>query len=62
MAGIQQRPRRNYSINRPIGAGDRPNMASLFKQCKILEPFDDATRLRFGKMISAAVLKSAKRH
>ena len=48
-------------------SADTPNtedkgLARLLEQSEILEAFDDAIRLRFGRIISAAVLKPTKRH
>ena len=64
MARVQQQQQsdRNFSTDSPSQAGDAENLARLLDQSEIPELFDDAIRLRFGKMISAAVLKKGKRH
>ena len=64
MARVQQQQQadRNFSAGSPAQAGDAENLAHLLDQSEIPEIFDDAIRLRFGKMISAAVLKKRKRH
>jgi hypothetical protein len=50
---------RNFSADPP--AGDAGSLADLLDQSEILEAFDETIRLRFGRMISAAAAKPAKR-
>ena len=45
----------------PPDADDAETPARLLDQSEILETFDEAIRHRFGKLISAAVVRSAKR-
>jgi hypothetical protein len=52
---------RDLPADPPTGTGDAESLVRLLNQCEILEVFDEAIRLRFGQMISAAALKSAKR-
>jgi hypothetical protein len=63
MARVQQQQQsdRDFSTDSPSQAGDTENLAHLLNHGEIPELFDDAIRLRFGKMISAAVLKKRKR-
>jgi hypothetical protein len=61
MARVQQQSDRDFSADPPSNQGDAENFAHLLGQSEIPELFDDAIRLRFGKMISAAVLQQGKR-
>jgi len=45
----------------PAPADDAEIPARLLDQSEILETFDEAIRHRFGKLISAAAVKSPKR-
>jgi hypothetical protein len=61
MAGVHQQSDRNFSADPPGEGSDAESLARLLDQSEILEIFDAAIRLRFGKMISDAVLKGHKR-
>ena len=55
---------RDVSADPPTGddAGSLTGLRDLLGQSEILEVFDETIRRRFGQMISAAAVKSAKRH
>jgi hypothetical protein len=52
---------RNVSADAPKHADDRERFAERFDQTEIAELFDDTIRLRFGKVIAKAMLKSGRR-
>jgi hypothetical protein len=62
MACAPNKSDRNVSATPTSEAADAESLARLLDQNEILEAFDEAIRRRFGQMISAAVLKPAKRH
>jgi hypothetical protein len=62
MARVQDQSDRNFSARTPDGAGDPESLAHLLDQSEIIPLFDETIRLRFGKLITAAVLKSKRRH
>ena len=53
------KPDRDFSADAPMVDGK--NLAALLAQCEVLDAFDEAIRLRFGHMISAAVTRATKR-
>lgn len=60
MARAQDTSDRSVSADPPTGVERSESSARLLDQSEIIEVFDEAIRLRFGKMITAAVLKSSK--
>ena len=50
---------RDFSADAP--AADGGDLAALLDQSEVLDAFDDAIRLRFNQMISAAVARTTKR-
>ena len=54
-----QKSDRDFSADAP--AADGENLAGLLDQSEVLDAFDDAIRLRFGQVISAAVSRTTKR-
>ena len=62
MARVQEQSDRNFSADTRGNANDVESLARLLEQSEVAELFDAIARARFGKMISTAVLKSAKRH
>jgi hypothetical protein len=62
MSSAADKSDRNYSADTPSTIDARESLARLLEQSEIAELFDTAARRRFGQMISAAVLKPAKRH
>ena len=62
MARVQEQSDRSFSADTRSNADDVENMARLLEQGEVAELFDSIARARFGKMISTAILNSAKRH
>jgi hypothetical protein len=62
MARVQDQCDRNFSADSPAGAGNSESLAHLLDQSEIIPLFDEIIRLRFGKLITAAVFKSSRRH
>jgi hypothetical protein len=62
MARVQDQSDRNLSASSPAGADDPESLGRLLDQSEIIPLFDEAIRLRFGKLMTAAVLKSRRRH
>jgi len=50
---------RDFSADAPMTDGE--NLAGLLDQSEVLDAFDETIRLRFGQMISAAAVRTAKR-
>jgi hypothetical protein len=61
MTGARDKPDRNVSANPPTDAVDAEVPARLLDQSEVPEVFDETTKLRIGKVISAAVLRPRKR-
>jgi len=60
MTRAQNTSDRNVSADPTTGADNAERSARLLDQSEIIDVFDEAIRLRFGKMITAAVLKSSR--
>jgi hypothetical protein len=52
---------RDVAADPSAGAGDAESIAGLLDQCEILPVFDETARLRIGRIISAAAVKSPTR-
>ena len=62
MARDPKQSDRDVSADDPSNTDNGQSPARLLEQSEILELYDEAARRRFGEWISAARLKSAKRH
>lgn len=62
MACAPDQSDRNFSADTLSNTGDGKSLARLLEQSEVLEVFDEAIRLRFGKVISTAALKPLRRH